>query len=290
MIYLILSIIASSFLVLAFKYFEKYKIDNFHAAVVNYIVASTMGFLLNLDGIGIQEIYKQEWIFIAIILGVIFICMINIIALTTQRNGVSVATVATKTSLIIPVSLAVLLYGDQINIFKVAGIILALLSVFMVSKKVQTPNTTEDLRKEYLLPGILFITSGITDSLINFAQAKYVRPFDFGSFISTLFAVAASIGIIVVLYQVFVQHKKFQLKSIVGGVILGIINYGTLFFLMKTLENKSFESSAIFPVNNMGIVIFSAICALILFKEKISKTNWIGIFISILAIALIAFS
>jgi len=40
----------------------------------------------------------------------------------------------------------------------------------------------------------------------------------------------------------------------------------------------------------MGIVALSAIAALLIFKEKFSKTNWLGILLSLGAIALIAFS
>jgi uncharacterized membrane protein len=49
------------------------------------------------------------------------------------------------------------------------------------------------------------------------------------------------------------------------------------------------ESSAIIPVNNMGIVLFSSIMAWLLFREKLSVINWLGIFLSLGAIALIAF-
>ncbi len=288
MIYLILSIVVSSFFVLSFKYFEKYKINNFHAAAVNYLVGALIGFTINYDRINIYTIYRQDWIFISCALGLMFICMINIIAITTQKNGISVASVATKTSLIIPVSLGFYLYNDQINLLKILGIILALMSVLMVSKKEDVSNSNQ--KKQYLLPAILFLATGSADSLIKYAQATLIKPQDLGQFITILFAVSGLIGVAVVIFQVFFLGKKFRVKSIVAGLILGVINYGTLFFLMKALEIKSFESSFVFPINNMGIVIFSAVCGYFIFKEKISKINLIGILISILAISLIAFS
>ena len=48
-------------------------------------------------------------------------------------------------------------------------------------------------------------------------------------------------------------------------------------------------SSVILPVNNMGIVLFSALVAFILFKEKLSWLNWTGILVALIAIAMIAF-
>jgi drug/metabolite transporter (DMT)-like permease len=290
MIYLLLSIISSSFLVLTFKYFERYKIDNFQGAVFNYIVAASLGFGLNYKAVQADHIFSQSWVPYAVFMGLLFISMINIIAITTQRNGVSVATVATKTSLIIPVYLAIYLYNEQMNILKISGIALAVCAVFMVSKKEKSSNPTVKIKYPYLLPGILFIATGIADTVIKFVQAKHAQPHEFGIFISMLFAVAAIAGSLVVAYQIIFQHKKVYLRNFVGGLILGCINYGTLYFLMKTLDRTSFGSAVVFPVNNMGVVIFSAIVAAVVFKEKMSPLNKTGILVAVLAIALITFS
>ena len=40
----------------------------------------------------------------------------------------------------------------------------------------------------------------------------------------------------------------------------------------------------------MGVIILSAITGIILFKEKLTKSNWGGIGLAIIAIALITFS
>jgi multidrug transporter EmrE-like cation transporter len=39
----------------------------------------------------------------------------------------------------------------------------------------------------------------------------------------------------------------------------------------------------------MGIVLFSTVAGYLMFKEKLTKLNWLGIVISIAAIALIAY-
>jgi uncharacterized membrane protein len=55
------------------------------------------------------------------------------------------------------------------------------------------------------------------------------------------------------------------------------------------LKEYQGQSSAIIPINNMGIVLFSSLAAFVLFKEKLSLINWMGILLAIGAIALIAF-
>jgi uncharacterized membrane protein len=45
----------------------------------------------------------------------------------------------------------------------------------------------------------------------------------------------------------------------------------------------------VIPINNMAIVLFSAVMAWLLFREKLSLINWTGILLAIGAIALIAY-
>ena len=44
------------------------------------------------------------------------------------------------------------------------------------------------------------------------------------------------------------------------------------------------SSSIVFPLVSMGVIVSSSIIGMILFKEKLSKNNWIGILLSICAI------
>jgi len=67
-------------------------------------------------------------------------------------------------------------------------------------------------------------------------------------------------------------------------------NYFSIWCLVKVLKANAGNSSAVIPVNNMGIVLFSSVMAWMLFKEKLSVINWAGIILSIGAIALIAYA
>jgi multidrug transporter EmrE-like cation transporter len=49
-----------------------------------------------------------------------------------------------------------------------------------------------------------------------------------------------------------------------------------------------FDNSVLFPIRNTGVVAITALIALFFFGEKLTKTNWIGIGIAILAIIMIA--
>ena len=72
--------------------------------------------------------------------------------------------------------------------------------------------------------------------------------------------------------------------------MLGIPNYYSIVYLLKALKTEGLESSTLFTLNNVGVVILSTIFGLILFKEKLILKNWIGIIIAVISIFLVASS
>ena len=81
----------------------------------------------------------------------------------------------------------------------------------------------------------------------------------------------------------------FAWKNLLAGVLIGVPNYFSIWCLVRFLKNSPWQSSASIPVNNMGIVLFSAVVAWLLFKERLSLINWLGILLSLIAIYFIAF-
>lgn len=281
MIYLLSSIVCATALFLIFKLFEKNKVNNASAIAVNYLAASVIGFSFTpLEKI--KEIPYQDWIFPAAITGALFLFLFRLIAVTSQKIGISATTVAHKMGVVIPVTAAVFLYNDTMTFPKVAGILLALAGVYLSSRK----EISIQVEKKYLFfPAILFAGSGFSDTLIKYTEHFYLNEESMLLFIPCLFGFSALTGIFSLAAG---RNFHFSGKDILWGIILGIPNYGSIYFLMKAL--KEMPSSIIFPINNMGIVAASSIAAFFLFKENLSKINWIGIIISLAAILLIAIS
>jgi drug/metabolite transporter (DMT)-like permease len=280
-IFLILSILTTSSLFIIFKLFDRYQINTFQAIVFNYITASLIGFLFSGNSPAI--IASQSWSYLAILLGLLFITIFNLLGLTARKLGVSVSSVANKMSLVIPVMVAVIFYSEALNLNKIIGIITALLAVYLTSRK-----TEKSIIKDkflYFLPILLFVGSGILDALIKHAQRNYLSTGSLEFFIACVFlfaAIAGSIGLIILLIR---KKVVFQTKNIIAGVVLGIPNYFSIFYFIKSLQ--LIPATVVFPLNNIGIVAVCALSGAVFFKEKFSKANIIGIALSILSILII---
>ena len=283
MIFLLLSILFSTGLFVVFKYFGIYKIDVLKAIFVNYIVAFSMGFFFAERQIPISEIYLQPWFSGALFLGALFVSIFFVMAMTAQKNGVSVTSISGKMSVVVPVFFGILLYNESVTFLKIVGIIMALIAVYLSSVKEEKSEKNGTL----LLPILLFIGSGTIDTLLKYIQENYVADEDVSIFSGSLFGIAGVFAFLILVIKTIKKRESFGYKNIIAGIILGVPNYYSIIFLIKALQNKNFESSTLFTINNVAIVVVSTLVGLFFFKEKFSIKNKIGVAMAILGIILV---
>ena len=286
MIYLLLSILASTIIFIIFKLFEKFQINIFQAIVVNYCIAFTTGILSYNGTITISQLPNLDWFYYTLILGALFIIVFNLMAITTQKSGLSVVSVATKMSVVVPVLFGLLYYNESLGTVKLIGIAIALIAVYLTSNKSKQGITVN--RKSIVLPILVFIGSGIIDTSIKFLEDTYVANNDVPMFSAIIFLAAAIIGFIFIIIQIIRGSFNFEFKNIIAGICLGVPNYFSIYFLVKTLRSDILESSGIFAINNVSIVALSTFAGIFIFKEKLIRKNWIGIALAILSIVLIS--
>ncbi|MBT4967885.1 MAG: EamA family transporter [Bacteroidetes bacterium] len=284
MIYLVLCILSSTAINLIFKSVSRFNGNTFHIIVINYLVASLLG--LSLAGNTISYLFTepQAWMLLSVVIGTLFILMFHLMSLSVQRAGINPTTIASRLSVIIPISFSILFFNEYVNQLKVWGIVLAVLSVILsVYKKKKHAADKNSI----LLPLIIFLGTGLIDSLVKYAQDTYLTDELLPSFSTLLFFIAFLIGLSILFF------RKNKISTIVSkgnlllGIALGICNFGSIFFIIKALNKSGYESSSVFGINHIGVVALSVFAALLLFREKVNKINWIGIVLAFFAIILL---
>lgn len=285
MIYLLFSILSSTLIYVVFKLYPKFGIQTLQAIVFNYWVAFLFGICL-IDFEQVGSIHDYDWKWLIPIEGILFITIFNVMALTVQKHSVTVGSVASRTAMIIPAAVFMFLEPENaFSIYKVIGIALALVAVYLSSKK----DKAHQIDKRYFyLPLILFIGSGTIDLLIGYAESHLMQSSsEILLFTPGIFLVAGVLGTAVLIYRYRVKKDiRWQWKDVLGGLILGLINYSSLYFILKAMNSKMLDPSIFFPVNHMGIIAAGTIVGLLVFKERISLINWIGIALGFIAILL----
>ncbi len=262
-----------------------YGVQTLYAIIVNYITACCTGLLFYQGSTTVGDILEKPWVLGTVALGVLFIVVFNIIAKTSQVAGVSVASVATKMSLVIPVIFGVFLYQEKLSTVQVVGILLALAAVYFTSVKQETRNISS---RVLILPLLAFLGSGVIDALIKYFEEIHLTDEELPIFSAVVFGAAAVTGMVFIGVNTFKKPLRVNSRNILGGIALGVPNYFSIFFLVRALQNEQFTSAAIFTMNNVAIVMVSTLIGVWFFKESMSIKNWGGIALAIVSIVLVA--
>jgi len=284
MIWILLSICSSILIFVVFTYLKKFSIDNLQAILINYLVAFSIGQAQMGFSKPLFTIIDQPWLSSVLILGFLFITLFNLMAWVSQNFGLTTVSIAVKMSVMVPISFGIIYYQESASALKISAIILALLAVWMATYK---PARIKSNPLSIILPILLFLGSGFLDSFLKYNQQELVPAEDQAWFASSIFGFAAIFGLVAIIYRYFKMHVPFQLKAIIGGLALGIPNYGSIYFLLRALDSSGIESSSLFAINNVGIVALSSLLGYFAFKEKLSKINIAGIILAIVSIILI---
>ena len=285
MAYLLLAILCSAGLPLLFRAFDDWRVNLFWAIPVNYLACIVVGAIIAPAPPDVSALLSQPWFLLAMLQGFILAVNFYLLAYTAQRAGVSVAVLASRLSVAIPAILAFLLYGDSFNAVKTVGLAAALSSLYLCTATAQDFGVTHVWLRR-LLPILVFFMFGCHFTLLKFTQAHYLDSSSYHVYVTTSFFFAFVTSVAIGLARIPTRVGVRSGDLIAGGV-LGLINYGAIYFLVKVLSLEGWQSSQLFPIYSVGVVSVSSLLAMILFKERLSRLKTFGLVVGLMAVALL---
>lgn len=280
MIWLLLSVLLSSLLFFAFKLFSKYNIDVFSAIIVNYISCFILGNIyLGSEHILQFSVIEKEGFLPIICMGTVFVGTFFLMGVSTHRSGAAVSSMVSKMSVVIPVLVAVIALNERFTIIKLLGIAISLFSVVLISNKQGNQS-----KFDWTLI-LVFIGSGMVDTGLNLLKNQHYQFWSDGKMSTLLFlgAFITGLSVLIVKPKLFLN---FNIKSVVGGTLLGITNFFSLIVMFAALDVFKGKTALFFTMNNIGVVVFSTVLGLFM-KEKITKMGYLGLALAILALILL---
>ena len=252
-----------------FKAFARWRIDLLSAIVVNYVVCVAIGYGSSMDSITWRSMFVMDWYPFSVVQGAMLVVCFYLIGLTTKKQGVAVASLASRLSVAIPTVLAFFLYHDSATIVNITGILAALISLYLIG--VDNAGTTDRLQAVKILPITLFILFGVHSSLIKFVQAHYLDNTSYHAYVMSAFFAALLISAGSLAWKIFKNQYTTNWKDLIAGLVLGCTNYGAVYFLVRTLSVPGWQSSQLFPTISIAVVSLSSIGARIVFHERLHR-------------------
>jgi drug/metabolite transporter (DMT)-like permease len=284
MLFLLFAMIASTSILICFKVFNKVHVNTITAIAFNYLTGAILGFFLVSQNVTGQEVLHAPWLFLASMMGFILIAGFILFARSTKLAGIAITSISSRVSVVFSVMLGIFLFNDTMSLLKISGFLLAIIGLILIfySKDKVKVDTSS-----IVIPLLVFLLSGLNDSTLKVAQYYFIQDneIDYISFAATSFLSAFLLCLPLLAYNYYQKHKNFHVRDIAAGIFLGLLNWFSIYFMLKGLNIM--EVSVFFPILNMGVVTLSTVVGYVIFKEKLKFINLLGIGIAIISIILI---
>ncbi|MDX1629767.1 MAG: hypothetical protein R3345_13765 [Fulvivirga sp.] len=272
-----------------FRIFGVLKLNTLQAIIFNYITCVITGLIFIHDFDQLKVInFTDTWVYIAAGLGGVFIGTFYLMAITTQKFSITVSTIASKMSLVIPVLVSLFILqtqSKQYSVFNYMGMALALIAIILSSYKERKLKTAAISGFDVFLPVLIFILGGLIDTTINYTNYNFLTVREEAIFPLALFVSAAIFGIIILV----MKKERIHRKNVFGGIALGIVNYFSIYFLLRALSVFKNDGAMVYPLINVGIILIGSIISVALFGERLSKINLTGLVLALFSIVLISY-
>ncbi|MDR6807371.1 drug/metabolite transporter (DMT)-like permease [Dyadobacter sp. BE34] len=299
MLFFLLAVVFTVMLYLIMRAYPRYRVDSFHAVVFNYYSCVLTGLVLTPDlGLFTQVQWTSEGTVLTMALGAMFVTAFMLIGLTAQKVSVTATSLAGNMSLVIPVLFGLFVFRNNNKDFTALnylGLVLALVALALgaiqrTPKSSDAASTAQTAKQAlWILPILTFFATGTNNTLINFLSSKYYPAGQITVFMIIACFGAVVIGTSILIYRIIAHGHSLKLRSVVGGLVLGVPNFLSLYFLLLALAAFGNSAAYVFPIYNILTMLVSALAAWVLYKERLNTLNKWGLVLAVAAIVLISY-
>lgn len=281
MIYLILSVIASSAVSIVMRASEGRAKNTFSMFAANYAVCCLTAFVFALSGgTGEGGSGFSFALWLGALAGVMYLLTLMLMRVNINRSGVTLSSVFMKLGVLIPLACAVIVFKEKPTYAQIIALIIAVAAIFIIYLEPgETASKRAKLGSVALLIALL-IGGGMTgaftqfyEKLGNIAYKNYYMLF--------VFLFAFILSVIVAL----LKKEKATSKDILYGALIGLPNYFATRFLLLSLQK--IPAVIVYPVYNIGAIVLIGLFGILVFKEKAKGRRLIGYALVIVALVLL---
>ncbi|KAA0890260.1 EamA/RhaT family transporter [Pusillimonas sp. ANT_WB101] len=276
---LIISIACSVAVSILLKMARRQNIAIDQAIAVNYVVAAALCLIvLRPQPASLLSPSTPWWILalLGVLLPTIFLAMAGAV----RHAGIVLSDAAQRLSLFIPLIAAFVIFSEDVSGTKLMGIAIALVALVCLLLRPRQSSGSGDTFKTTGLLLAVWVGYGTIDILFK-QLAKSGAVFS-----SSLFAAFALAGILIFIYLTL-RRTVWQRRNIVAGLVLGLLNFGNIYFYIRAHQVFPDNPTLVFSAMNIGVISLGTLVGAGFFRERLSWVNALGIVLAISAIVIL---
>lgn len=281
MLFLLLSICCSVAVGILFKISRRYNVTIPQVVTWNYVFAILLCYLFfSPDTSEVNA--SSPWAIYAPLM-LLMPSIFLFLALSIKHMGIVKTDTAQRLSLFIPILAAWFIFKEDFNTLKIIGLCVGFPAILMILSRQDTNKSNN-----WIYPAIVLTGFGIVDILFKQIALYTTLPYTTSLFI--VFCGSLVVSAIAATIQIVSGKQKFGVINLGIGALIGIFNFGNILFYLKAHKAFAENPSTVFAAMNMGVIILGSLAGIIIFKEKVTKLNYFGLFLALTAIVIITLS
>src|SRR5690554_996996 len=261
------------------------QIEVIQAIAVNYVIASVLCLLLFQPAPASLLTPATPW-WVLVTLGLMLPTIFLAMAAAVRYAGIVLSDAAQRLSLFIPLIASFMVFGEVLSLNKASGIVLALIALvlLLVQRRDTSTNKHSDTGKQSSKAVFFLLCVWIGYGVIDILFKQLARS---GAAFSSSLLVSFVLAGIVIFSWLFARRTQWHMPSLKAGVILGLLNFGNIYFYISAHQRFPENPTLVFSAMNIGVISVGTLVGAGFFKERLSPFNIAGIALAITAIVLL---
>ena len=283
MVYLLCAIACSAVISVIIRVSKKEVTHAVTMYAANYVACEILGLIFLLSGEGTIAGLSGGEIRFAMLLG-FFVGLLYPVGFILMRvnmfkSGMALTSVFSKLGVIVPTLLSILLFHENPSAACYVGIALAVVAIVVMGLAQKEPHEA-GRHGSYFWLMVHLICGGVTETA-NKLFDEFGSPSSKTLYLLMIFGAALLFCIV----WMIASKAKIRAKDAAVGVALGVPNYFTSRLLLRSLE--SIPAVVVFPVYSVGTIVAITLIGLFFFREKLNRTQVIGMALIMAALVLL---
>lgn len=264
MLYLAGAVTASICMTFLMKYSESHGGNRYALNIWNYLAGTIFSFFLLEDKTVLWVNDGGITLGLGALNGFIYVTCLVFMQLSIVRNGAPLTTTFNKLGVLIPTIFSAIVFAEIPSALQIAGLGLAAFAIIYMNRE------KKEHRPAFMLGlGIIFLLNGLVEVL----SKVYSQNYDSGSqTIYVMYTFFFALLISIVLF--FKDKNKMKLQDIILGICVGIPNQLTSLLVLRAAAKL--PAYIVYPTYSAGAILFVNIINYLVFKETLTKRQYIA--------------
>ena len=276
MIYLILAIACSTLISVIMRISSDKVTGNVSMLAMNYLMCVVVAALYT----GLDQLFPQVaalpgTLAMGAVHGILYLSSFVLFQHNVKKNGMVLSATFMKLGLLVPIVLSVILFGELPGVLQIIGFVIAVAAIVLINWS----SDRSDLRMGAGLV-VLLIAGGAGD-----AMSKVFEVYGSSALSSQFLFYTFLVALILCVGLVILKKERPGRNEVLFGLLIGVPNYFSARFLLLSLA--SVDAVIAYPTYSVATLLAVTLIGVLLFREKLSRRQWVAIGMILVALALL---